>query len=76
MLERNPALRFAFIRQGEEAVVLFVGGARYACHGAAASVAQRICAKTSLTMNHETLCEPAVAELIVDLINRGYLAPE
>lgn len=76
VLERNPALRFGFIRQGEEAVVLFVGGARYACHGAAASVAQRICAKTEFELDHETLRDPGVEELIVDLINRGYLAPD
>ena len=76
MLERNPALRFAFIRQGEDAVLLFVGGARYVCNGAAALVAQRICAKTEFELDHETLRDPGVEELIVDLINRGYLAPD
>ena len=76
MLERNPAIRFAFILQGEDEVMLFVGGARYACHGAAAEVAQRICAQTSFALGHETLRDGDITELIVDLVNRGYLAPD
>lgn len=76
MLERNPAIRFGFIRQTADAVTLFVGGARYACHGAAAEVAQLICAHTSFALDHETLRDPGVEKLIVDLINRGYLAPD
>ena len=76
MLERNPAIRFSFIRQGEDEIMLFVGGARYACRGAAAEVAQRICAQTEFELDHETLRDPGVEELIVDLINRGYLAPD
>ena len=76
MLERNPAIRFSFIRQGKDAVLLFVGGARYTCHGAAAEVAQGICAQASFALGHETLRDPGVEELIVDLINRGYLAPD
>lgn len=73
-LERNPASRFSFIRQGEDAVALFVDGRTYGCSGPAADAARKICADTQLELAAETIDDPAVAELIVDLVNRGCLA--
>ncbi|MXO62712.1 cupin domain-containing protein [Qipengyuania oceanensis] len=73
-LERNPASRFSFIRQGEDAVALFVDGRTYRCSGPAADAARKICADTQLELAAETIDDPAVAELIVDLVNRGCLA--
>lgn len=73
-LERNPASRYAFIRQGADAVTLFVDGRAYPCSGPAAAVAERICADRQPTLEPDIAAVPAVAALIVDLVNRGCLA--
>ena len=73
-LERNPVTRFSFIRQDEDGVTLFADGQTYACRGPAAAVAERMCADTRFALDHDVASIPAVAALIVDLINRGCLA--
>ncbi|GGD44458.1 cupin domain-containing protein [Erythrobacter arachoides] len=82
LVERNPASRFSFIRhddgqgdgQGDDAVTLFVDGRTYPCHGPCATLARRICAETQFALEPELARDPAVADLLVDLINRGSLA--
>ncbi len=73
-LERNPACRFSFIRRGDDAVTLFVDGSAYRCKGPAAAVAKQVC-DTPFVLELEMMANPDVAELIVDLVNRGCLAP-
>lgn len=73
-LERNPASRFSFIRQGDAAVTLFVDGQARQCSGPAAAVAVQICG-AQFALEPEMLADPDVASLIVDLVNRGCLAP-
>ncbi|WP_374406701.1 JmjC domain-containing protein [Pelagerythrobacter sp.] len=52
-LERNPAIRFSFIRQNAGEVTLFAAGRTYACNGPAAAVAQRICADARFALDPE-----------------------
>ncbi|MEI5617639.1 winged helix domain-containing protein, partial [Streptomyces brasiliscabiei] len=56
MLERNPACRFAFVAQGDDALRLFIDGQAHACTGAATRFARQICAATQVA------CDPALAE--------------
>jgi len=56
-------------------VMLFVDGRGCLCQGVTARVAERICAEMRFCLAAETMADPQVAELIVDLINRGCLAP-
>ena len=74
-LQRNPASRFSFIRRGEDSVMLFVDGRSCLCTGPAATVAKRICNAAAFEVDAEQMDDPAIAELIVDLVNRGCLAP-
>lgn len=76
LFERNPASRFSFIRQGDEAVSLFVDGWTYRCSDIAAAVARQICANTQFALTPEMMADRDVAELIVDLVNRGCLASD
>ncbi len=73
-LARNPASRFAFIRQGEGALFLFVDGQSFDCTGDAARVAEQICASTSLTLGPALSASPAVVTLVAALIDQGSLA--
>ena len=73
-LARNPASRFAFIRQGEGALFLFVDGQSFDCTGDAARVAEQICASTSLTLGPALSASPAVVILVAALIDQGSLA--
>ncbi|HWK42755.1 MAG TPA: cupin domain-containing protein [Croceibacterium sp.] len=73
-IERNPAIRFSFIRQGDDALTLFFDGQAYPCSGPAAAVAERICADTRFALEPEIMADPDVADLILDLVNRGCIA--
>jgi 50S ribosomal protein L16 3-hydroxylase len=73
-LERNPAIRFSFIRQDADGVTLFADGQTYACSGPAVAVAERICSDMRFALDPDVANIPAVSALIVDLINRGCLA--
>lgn len=73
-LERNPASRFSFIRQGNETVMLFVDGQARRCSGASARVAEHIC-NAQIAIEPAMLADLDVASLIVELVNRGCLAP-
>jgi 50S ribosomal protein L16 3-hydroxylase len=74
--ERNPASRFSFVREGPDAVILFVDGASFTCSGASASAAQRICADRHFALAADTLADTDVMRLVVDLADRGCIAPE
>ncbi|WP_296719672.1 cupin domain-containing protein [Erythrobacter sp.] len=71
-LVRNPASRFAFIRQSPSSVLLFADGHCFACRDAAADLAQRICAEVQTMVAPD--CDPEVLELIAALFNEGSLA--
>ena len=69
-LVRDPASRFAFIRQ-EGGVTLFVDGAVFDCAGATAALAEQLCATTRFTPSAD---DPAAVTLIAQLIAQGSLA--
>jgi 50S ribosomal protein L16 3-hydroxylase len=70
-LVRNPASRFLFIRQ-DAGVVLFVDGQSFECTGPAATLAEALCAGTSI------VAVPAgpPRQLLLALLNSGALAFE
>jgi 50S ribosomal protein L16 3-hydroxylase len=70
-LHRNPASRFAFIRQGDGAVWLFVDGHCCDCHDAAAVFAEQICAHPAVTVDPQVLGSAAALAVIVQLYNQG-----
>ncbi len=70
-LLRNPASRFSFVRQGEDAVILFVDGESFPMSGGAAKFAEALSASSRLVV------EPAlggVAPFIAQLIDQGSLS--
>lgn len=73
---RNPASRFAFIRQPQGGVLLFVDGQAHDCSGQAAQFAQMLCAQDRLTLDPKLGLAPDVTDLIVTLFNLGSVAFE
>jgi 50S ribosomal protein L16 3-hydroxylase len=73
-LQRNAASRFAFVRRAEGEVLLFVDGECHACTGAAARLAEALCAQTHLAMDPAVLESSEAVELIERLIADGSLA--
>lgn len=71
-LERNPASRFAFVRQEGGTILLAVNGETWPCTGAAAELAVQVCDGPAFTPAPEQPDE-AVA-LIAALVNAGALA--
>ncbi len=69
-LMRNPASRFAFIRQSSS-ILLFVDGDCFDCTDSAADFAQRICAGDRPIID---TIDPAIEALIMQLINQGSLS--
>ncbi|MBU0557348.1 MAG: cupin domain-containing protein [Alphaproteobacteria bacterium] len=67
-VRRNPASRFVFVREGEEALSLFVDGEAFACTGEAAGFAERLCAADDVPI--ETV-DAAVLALIAALASQG-----
>jgi 50S ribosomal protein L16 3-hydroxylase len=76
ILNRNPASRFAFIRQDSGALVLFVDGAAYDCAGDVATFAELVCAGLDVAVPTALAARPDVVELATTLINHGSLAFE
>ena len=70
VMARNPAHRFAFWRDGEDALVLCVDGECFECEGALAGFAERLCAHDRLALGGED----HALDLLVTLLNRGSLA--
>ena len=67
-VRRNPASRFVFVREGEEALALFVDGEAFACAGEAAGFTERLCAGDEVPV--ETV-DAAVLALIAALASQG-----
>lgn len=75
-ISRNPASRFAFIRQGAQAVCLFVDGQSFDCTGDAATLAQQICAGGTLIVGPRFASSVDAASLLAALVDQGSLAFE
>lgn len=75
-LYRNPASRFAFIRQPGGAVLLFVDGQTFACADDTAMLAEQICAGPVNEAIATFAPTSSDATLINALINQGSLAFE
>lgn len=75
-LIRNPASRFSFIRQGANAVLLFVDGECFECAGAAAPIAEQLCASDRFVVDRSVIVAEPAAELIATLCNQGSIAFE
>lgn len=73
---RNPASRFSFIRQGEEAVLLFVDGESFECAEETAAFAEMLCARERVTVDPKLTQSGAAMELIIALFNQGSVAFE
>lgn len=73
-LIRNPASRFAFIRQSGQAILLFVDGQCFDCEGDMALSAEQLCAEKSLVLDPAQAASPETQALIAALIDQGSLA--
>ena len=71
---RNPASRFAFVRQEAGSVTLFVDGLAHECDGVAADIAENLCAASETEIDAALAASDAVTMLIRDLVNRGCVA--
>jgi 50S ribosomal protein L16 3-hydroxylase len=72
-LARNPASRFAFIRQSADALLLFVDGSCFECAGDTAALAERICASDSIPVGPDLSGSDEAMTLIAALIDQGSL---
>ena len=73
-LRRNPASRFSFVRNGGDALTLFVDGEAFECTGTTAALAERLCAAGDVELA-TTPVEPTLA-LLAALIDRDSLSFE
>lgn len=73
---RNPASRFSFVRQGEEAVLLFVDGECFECADETAAFAEAMCAQERVMVDPKLMKSELAMELIVALFNQGSVAFE
>ncbi len=73
-LSRNPASRFSFIRQGGDAVLLFVDGECFECDGATGALAERLCSGERVMIDPELSHAEAAMELVETLLNQGSVA--
>ena len=70
-LLRNPASRFAFVRQEDAAVLLFADGQCFDCAGDAAVLAENLCAQAETAPPVQWAQSMPVVRLIAALINQG-----
>lgn len=75
-LRRNPASRYAFIRQEGGTILLFVDGHCFDCAGDAALLAQQLCAQQGMAPDRAFATSADAVALIAALINKGSLAFE
>ena len=73
VVRRNSASRFAFVRQGEGRLTLFVDGTASDCSGCAAMLAEALCAAPLVTVQPEWQASPEARALLVALVNAGSL---
>ena len=74
LLERNPASRFAFVRDPSGPVMLFVDGQSHVCSGKAGEFAEQLSAESRLTVDRRLAADPLVVELVRVLVNSGSVA--
>ena len=72
-LARNPASRFAFIRQAE-ANWLFADGQSFACAGAVAGLAEQFCTGGEIVVDPHLAQSVQALDLIAALIDQGSVA--
>jgi 50S ribosomal protein L16 3-hydroxylase len=75
-LSRNPASRFAFIRQDGGTIVLFVDGEPFDCAAERATFAELVCDGMALHLPPAIAAAQDVVELVTTLVNHGSLAFE
>jgi 50S ribosomal protein L16 3-hydroxylase len=73
-LIRNPASRFAFVRQGASGVVLFVDGESFDCAGDLVDLAEQLCAADSIAVDPALVRSDVAMTLLEQLFNHGALA--
>lgn len=72
-LERNPAQRFAFVREGATRV-LFADGQTFPATGLAGDLVERICAAPTVDVTPAEAADDAVIALLTALVAQGSLA--
>ena len=75
-LSRNPAMRFSFVRQGGEAVLLFIDGESIECSGETAAFAQQLCAQDHIIVAPDQIGSDPTINLIAALFKQGSIAFE
>jgi len=73
-LQRNPASRFSFVRNGAASLTLFVDGAGFDCDQATSGFAEQICAQDQVEIDPDIGAIGPVLDLVVQLINQGSVA--
>lgn len=73
-LHRDPASRFAFLRQADGAVLLFADGQSFACTDRAVTLAERLCVNREIRVSSAECKSDAVIALLAQLIDQGSLA--
>jgi 50S ribosomal protein L16 3-hydroxylase len=73
-LIRNPACRFAFVREEAGGLMLFVDGQSYSCHGESAGFAERLCASDLIEIDAGDMTSDETIALMVELLNLGVIA--
>lgn len=68
---RNPASRFAFVRQGTDGVLLFVDGEAFDCAGEVAALAECLCAQDRVVVDPALTKSAAAVALLAELFNQG-----
>ncbi len=71
---RNPASRFAFVRQDADMLLFFVDGESFECSGDLAKLARYLCAQDAVTIDPITQNSKAAMALLVQLYNQGSVA--
>jgi 50S ribosomal protein L16 3-hydroxylase len=70
-LQRNPASRFSFVRNGGDTLLLFVDGETFECGADTAALAEAICAEDVIAV---PAASEKACELLLALCNMGSLA--
>lgn len=73
-LLRNPASRYAFIRQAAGGITLFTDGQSFDCTGETADLAMQLCATATLEADAALATSSSAVALLATLINQGSLA--
>lgn len=73
---RNPASRFSFIRQDDDALSLFVDSQSFACPNDTARLAETLCAHGPISIDPALLPSEAAMTLLASLFTQGSIAIE